>query len=106
MMLLSETQFPPGGFMFYQPETRWSAPPGSFNATVKAIIEHRKANPRFGLSINPDTVSLELHAYNCVRLHGDPQWCSPSEEDLAASIARQEAEFASRPRKKGGCCGK
>lgn len=60
---------PPSGFLFSQPETGWSAPQWlSFQDTVLHIIRHRKANPRFNLATDIETVEWELEAFTIKRL--------------------------------------
>lgn len=61
--------FPPGGWLFYQPETNWNAPKHlDFNSTVVAIMNHRAGNPRFKLSTDRDQIEWELEAYTVKRL--------------------------------------
>src|SRR5688572_2082313 len=69
MPLKSRTSFPPNGWIFYQPETGWTSPKHiGFGPTVDAIIEHRRANPRFNLSTDRATVEAELDGYTSARL--------------------------------------
>jgi len=70
--------------MYYQPQTRWSAPTplsSSFDSTVELIIRHRKANPavvaKNNLSLNFDTVANELEAYTRKRLGLPASLASP-----------------------------
>lgn len=78
--LKSRSQFPPGSWMFFQPETGWSANQHvGFNEVVTQIIEHRKANPRFNLSTDREKVAQELESYTEARLRsqygqGADQW--------------------------------
>jgi len=69
MRLRDRNKFPPGGFRFYVPETRWSIQPWiSFDVAVQQIIQHRKANPFLtqskGWSLDPGVVADELDAFN------------------------------------------
>lgn len=74
-MLKSRRLWPPGGFSYFQPQTGWSAPPGlTFEQVVTEIIKHRKANPRFPLPTDFDTVAEELDEYTCLRIGGDPNY--------------------------------
>lgn len=71
--LKSRNIFPPGGFSFYQPETGWSSTPHiGFDPTVTEIINHRKANPRFNLPTDKETVEIELENYTMARLAAMP----------------------------------
>jgi hypothetical protein len=73
VVLRSRHSFPPNGFTFYQAETGWEAPAWqSFDVVVQNIIQHRKANPRFNLSTDPNIVAQELDAYNTERLKRMP----------------------------------
>lgn len=71
----SRTQFPNGGWEFFQPQTGWHAPTpksSTFDQTVRQIIEMRKKNPasilKHSLSVDPVTVGNELEAYTRRRL--------------------------------------
>lgn len=74
-MSLSRTQFPPGGWEFYQPSTGWHAPTpisSTFDQTVQLIIKHRLQNPaltaQHKLSTDPAAVGMELEQFTAVRL--------------------------------------
>lgn len=72
-MLKNRNVFPPGGFVYYQPETGWTAPGwGTFDATVAAIVNHRRANPQHKFSTDPRVVEMELDAYTVHRLQDMP----------------------------------
>lgn len=81
MPLLNRRIFVPGGWFFYQPQTNWPPDPNSFFAgmtfdqAVAKIIEHRKANPRFNLTVDPEEVAAELDLFTCFRLNFDPNFC-------------------------------
>lgn len=78
LRLKSRSQFPPGGFQFFQPQTRWKAPypmADTFDATVRKIIAHRQLNPQHKLSLDYDVVARELEVFNCTRIGGDGHWC-------------------------------
>ncbi len=69
MRLKDRNKFPPGGFRYYVPETRWSISPWiSFEAAVGQIIAHRQGNTYLtqtkGWSLDPFVVSEELDAFN------------------------------------------
>jgi hypothetical protein len=72
-MLKSRSNFPPGGFEFYQPETGWSPTKYlGFDATVDEIIKHRAANPRFNLPTDRRTVEQQLDDFTTLRLQRMP----------------------------------
>lgn len=75
MSQLSHTQTPPGGWQFYQPQTKWSAPnpiANTFDQQVTNIIKHRLANPattvQFKLATDFNSVAAELDSYTRTRL--------------------------------------
>jgi len=70
--LKSRHEFPPNGWKFYQPQTRWELPGNlSFNGAVLEIIQHRATHAGFlhqyKLSRDYNTVADELDEYNAVR---------------------------------------
>lgn len=71
MKLKDRNRFTPGGFKFFQPETKWEAPKHvSFDQVVHALIAHRKGNPwlttQHGWPTDFDTVANEVDAYNAL----------------------------------------
>jgi hypothetical protein len=75
MSTLSRTQFPPGGWHFFQPQTGWAPPTpiaSTFDQTVQLIIKHRLANggitAKHKLSLDPAVVGNELETFNAMRL--------------------------------------
>jgi hypothetical protein len=68
----------PGGFRYYQPETRFFPTPwSSFDSCVAQIIAHRQGNlwlvERNGWSLDPAQVSAELDAFN-TKLCAEMNW--------------------------------
>lgn len=67
-----------------QTQTNWKMPPEivglPFEDAVRAIIRHRQANPHIslqhGLSTDFEMVADELDNYTCLRLGGNPHYCS------------------------------
>lgn len=77
-MLKSRTTWPPGGFRFRDAKTGLVLTGVlDFKSSVFKIIEARKANPRFGLPVDFDTVANELDAYCCksMKIPNDPNYC-------------------------------
>jgi hypothetical protein len=71
----SRTQTPPGGWIYYQPSTKWNAPnpiANTFSQQVVNIIKHRLANGaitvRHNLATDPVSVGNELEAFTRARL--------------------------------------
>lgn len=59
----------PGGFRFYQPQTKWQPPPfASFNTIVQGLISHRNANPalrdQHHWATDDATVEIEVDEFN------------------------------------------
>lgn len=70
--LKSRHEFPPNGWKFYQPQTRWELPGNlSFNGAVLEIIQHRTTNAAFlkqyNLSRDYNEVGDELDRFNAAR---------------------------------------
>jgi hypothetical protein len=73
MRLKTRSEFPPGGWVFTQPQTGWQLPFGrTFTQAVDAIIIHRRSNPRFGLTTDYNAVAGELEAFTIARLRSMP----------------------------------
>jgi hypothetical protein len=80
---LSRTQIPPGGWVFFQPQTGWAMPnpvSQTFNQAVELIIKHRLSNAaitkKFNLSTSRAEVGDELENFTRRRL-GLPPLESP-----------------------------
>ena len=63
----------PGGFRFYQPETKWFSATAvgsfpSFDRLVTAVVQHRNGNPalvaKYNWNTDPGTVAEEVDAFN------------------------------------------
>lgn len=68
-ILKSRTVFPPGGWVFQQPQTGWASNPWvGFDQVVEQIIEHRKSNPRFNLPTQVNIVAFELEQFTVKRM--------------------------------------
>lgn len=69
---------PVNGWQYHQPQTGWDLAknaPGAvwdFGGARDAIIAHRKANPRFGLSTDLKTVEDQLDETNALRMLSIP----------------------------------
>lgn len=70
-MPLDRTVTPPGGWQFYQPETRWQMPAPvhqTWASAVNLIQQHRLANPVLSSKSSTPTVEADLEAYTLRRL--------------------------------------
>ena len=70
-MPLTRTESPPGGWQFYQPETKWSLPDPmnhSFATAVAAIMKHREANAVLSKRASQVEVQQDLEAFTLARL--------------------------------------
>lgn len=86
-LFISLTRVPPQGWQYTQAQTDWQAPAMLDFFTVRdKLIEHRRANPRFNLPTDPETVGLELQLYNAVRINWNPEYCSPMTQDQALEL--------------------
>jgi len=72
---LNEHTIPPGGWQFYQPETRWRAPTpiaSTLNQTIMLIREMRMKNPaitaKFKLATNTEAIKMDVLKFNRKRL--------------------------------------
>lgn len=79
MQDLSHSTTPPGGWIFYQPQTKWWVPSPvsqTFNQAVQLIIRHRLANKaivlKHKLATDAASVSAELDSYTRTRLNIPP----------------------------------
>lgn len=91
---LDRNGWPPGGWRFYQPETKWNAPDpliNSFDQMVALIYQHRAANSKAGLSLDAGQIERDLEDYTRTRLKIRP--VSPY------------AEFPPKPMKRRKGCG-
>jgi len=65
--MINRDQFPPGGWQFYQPETKWNAPSPlnhDFYSMTRLIQQHRAAN---NLSTDYQKAAADLEAYTRAR---------------------------------------
>lgn len=65
--MINRDQFPPGGWQFYQPETKWNAPSPlnyDFYSMARLIQQHRAAN---NLSADYEKAVNDLEAYTRAR---------------------------------------
>jgi len=67
-MFKSKTTHPPGGWQIYEPQYDW--PPDKrvlrglgLEAVIDKVVEKRKANPRFGLSLDRGQIEREILIY-------------------------------------------
>lgn len=95
------SKWPPGGWQYYQPQTGWEAPEplaNTFQQQVQNIIKHRKANPRFGLSLDEIAVADELDDYTCARLRHHIKFCEVQKKSISpvsqlSSLLRKSVEL-------------
>jgi len=88
-------QFPAGGWKFRQPQTNWVNPNAmvGFQASVDAIVKHRKQNPaittKHQLSTDPVAVGDELETFTRARLgipKAAPVFFSPQSSRLPSRV--------------------
>lgn len=99
-MLKSRQIFPPSGFEVYVAETGWKSPIGlGFRDTVFAVMDHRKANARFNLPTDEESVSAWVDQFTEARLRSTygaaaDQWL------IGASDGSPPPPFLSPPRRR------
>lgn len=97
-MSLRDGPFPNGGWKWYQPQTRWSAPlplASTFQSSVDQIIAHRLKNPsitkKHNLATDWSTVANELEAFTRQRLglaeESPPKWLPQQPTDEPRAVA-------------------
>lgn len=101
MTQLSETQIPPGGWQFYQPQTKWAVPNPisvTLNQATELLRRHRSANPQFDLPVSYQACKEEILAYTRARLQIPdpgplPEW-QPQPPATAADVADRVGKTA------------
>ena len=101
MTELSESRIPPGGWQFWEPQTKWSMPnPVSITLgqATDLLIAHRKANPQFDKPIGFFEVKNEILAYTRARLNlpdipSFPEW-HPQHPGTVVDVADRAAKTA------------
>lgn len=79
----------PGSFDWVQPETGWEYKSDSFSQTRDAILVHRRANPRFNLSLNPEHIEWEMESRYEAKLRSMPggtQWIMDAPNEAQAPV--------------------
>lgn len=106
---LTKNAFPPGGWVYLQPQTGWR-PPTPFNSTfaqtVELIMKHRLANPaitaKHQLALGAEAIEQELMAYNMKRLNIQAEAQSPPKPlPLSASAALSGGRVAEEVKRLG-----
>lgn len=68
--LKSRTQCPPNGFQYRQAETGWYLNTWDFNQLCTELQKHRRANPRYKLSLDMKAIADEVDQANAIRVLG------------------------------------
>lgn len=98
MPLKSKSKFPPGGWQFFDPTLKWSAPTplaSTFDQTVDQIVSVRQNNKARHphLETNRGTVSDQLEKFTCTRLGNDPAWCTGVQKKTFTSKVESTMEI-------------
>lgn len=91
--------WPPQGWEYYQPETNWWAPtPFQFNfqQQVANIIAMRKANPRFNLATDFDSVASDLADFTCRKVQNHANFCVDTDPDQKKNSFRPPTRLRGR----------
>lgn len=114
MKLINTSNFPPHGFLFYQPELNWRAPrelaQQGLDAVARALQSVRANNPQAGLDPSYEACVAAIGAYTCARLAGTKafnDFCGgepvTAQERAAVAAAQKRAAKVGGG---GGCCGR
>lgn len=107
-MSLRDGPFPNKGWMWYQPQTKWSIPHPlgvTFQGAVDLIVQHRLKNPsitkKHNLSTNWSAVADELEAFTRQRLglveDSPPKWLPQQPQDEPEAVAGGVEGFLRNP---------
>lgn len=73
--------FPPGGYLYREPELDWSASPElalmGIDAVASALQMVRAQNPASGLNPSYAACLEAVKLYTCHRIDYDPRYCGP-----------------------------
>lgn len=106
MNLINFREFPPGGYIFFQPEIGWRNPDPMLpiNMVAEQLSIARYQNPAAGLDPSMEACIEAIGAFTCQRFAQKPsvfdRYCTSDE-----SLARQVANNA-RPTNECKGCGK
>jgi hypothetical protein len=91
MTLLNLTNFPPGGWKYFEPSLMWRNEDPlngeGLDAAVKMLQMVRAQNPASNLDPSYAACREAIIAYTCTRLKYDPRWCGLP----PAEVQRQES---------------
>lgn len=98
MPLKTRSQFPPGGWQFFDARLKWNAPTplaSTFDQTVAQIIAIRQNNKgrHPDLSTDYNAVAEQLDKYTCTRLGNDAHWCMGIQKKTFTSKAESSMEI-------------
>lgn len=93
MAFVNTNNLPPMGYQVFVAQTGWSSTPYTgLDATVRQVVEHRKANPRFNWPTDEGSVREWVLAYTEARLRQTPG----GEVYLVGPAQGPPADFTSR----------
>lgn len=85
MRINPSVKFPPGGWIYFQPEIGWNAPlPLAHDRyqTARDIVAVRRANPHKNLSTDEAAALADLETYTAYRLKMDPHYVIGGDVDV------------------------
>ncbi|MFI5222626.1 MAG: hypothetical protein ACHQX3_00025 [Nitrospirales bacterium] len=68
LKLKSLTQAPPNGFYYRQAESGWELSNWDFELLCQELQKHRRANPKFRLTLDMDSIRNEVNSVNAARV--------------------------------------
>lgn len=95
MRIRPDVKFPPGGWIFLQPELNWNAPlPLAHDRyqTARDIVAVRRANPHKNLSTDESSALADLETYTAYRLKMDPHYVIGGEP-----VAQKKTQVSAAP---------
>lgn len=104
LILKSTDDFPPGGWIYFEPKLNWSmpSPMQPFNLCVKDMQTIRSQNLFAGLSPEAADCAKDLGAYTCARLRNDPHYCIDEASPVGSAISIQRNDLGKPCRTCGG----
>lgn len=100
--LTNTTEFPPGGYSYFEPSINFRVPNDiamlGLSDVARALQMARAQNPTSGLNPDYQACLQAVKAYTCARLNNDPRYCNS-----LTPITVDNSKPRSGPRPCAGC---
>lgn len=111
MTLTNRKEFPPQGYLYFEPAVNWRAPRDlatqGLRAVALALQQVRAQNPHVGLDPSYDACVRAISEHTCARLSAWPElqrhFCVGGEQTDQERQAAEAMRKATEPRKCAGC---